>query len=202
MKTAYRTLKEPSEALFKDRGSKFIAYAFPVLSEEMIKEMLERLRKEHHDARHHCYAWRLGPNPVSVRASDDGEPSNSAGKPILNQIEKADLFNVLVVVVRYFGGTLLGVGGLINAYRTATESAIQSGRIIRKKIQHHYALSFEYARMNDVMTVIKEHRIETYGQVFEISCSLSFTVDLDKEETVLSKLKLIEGCAYSMLADE
>lgn len=202
MKTAYRTIKEPSEGLFKDRGSKFIASAFPVRNEKEIKEILDRLRKEYHDARHHCYAWRLGPDPVSVRANDDGEPSNSAGKPILNQIEKADLIHVLVVVIRYFGGTLLGVGGLINAYRTAAESAIQNSRIIRKKIQHHYALSFEYARMNDVMTVMKEHRLETYGQVFEISCAMNFTVDLDKEETVLSKLKLIEGCTFNMLADE
>jgi uncharacterized YigZ family protein len=202
MKSAYRTIKEPSEGLFKDRGSKFIACAFPVRSEEEVKEILDSLRKEYHDARHHCYAWRLGPDPVSARANDDGEPSNSAGKPILNQIEKAGLINVLVVVIRYFGGTLLGVGGLINAYRTAAESAILNSRIIRKKIQHHYALSFDYARMNDVMTVIKEHRLETYEQVFEVSCAMNFKVDLNKEETVLSKLKLIEGCTFNMLADE
>jgi uncharacterized YigZ family protein len=202
MKTAYRTIKEPSEGLFKDRGSKFIAFAFPVRNEEEIKEILENLRKEYHDARHHCYAWRLGPDPVSVRANDDGEPSSSAGKPILNQIEKAGLINVLVVVIRYFGGTLLGVGGLINAYRTAAESAIHNSRIIRKKIQHHYSLRFEYSRMNDVMTIMKEHRLETYGQEFEIACKMSFAVDLDQEETVLSKLELVEDCSLSLLADE
>lgn len=202
MKIAFRTIKEPSEGLFKDRGSKFNAFAFPVRNEAEIKEILDNLKKEYHDARHHCYAWRLGPNPVTFRANDDGEPSSSAGKPILNQIEKADLINVLVVVIRYFGGTLLGVGGLINAYRTAAESAIRNSRIIRKKIQHHYTLRFEYARMNEVMTVMKEYRLETYGQEFEISCAMNFTVDLDKEETVLSKLKLIEGCTFNMLADE
>jgi uncharacterized YigZ family protein len=202
MKTAYRTIKEPSEGLFKDRGSKFIAYAFPVRTEEEIKEILDDYKKQYHDARHHCYAWILGPDPVSVRANDDGEPSNSAGKPILNQIEKANLVNVLIVVIRYFGGTLLGVGGLINAYRTAAESAIRSSRIIQKNIQHQYAISFEYVRMNDVMAVLKEHHIETYGQVFEISCTMNFKVDLDKEKRVLSKLKLIEGCTFNMLADE
>jgi uncharacterized YigZ family protein len=202
MKTAYRTIKEPSEGLFKDRGSKFNAFAFPVHSEAEIKEILDNLRKEYHDARHHCYAWRLGPDPVSVRANDDGEPSSSAGRPILNQIEKADLINVLVVVIRYFGGTLLGVGGLINAYRTAAESAIENSRIIRKKIQHHYALRFEYTRMNDVMTVMKEHRVDTYGQEFKLSCAMNFKVDLDNEESVLSKLKLIEGCTFNLLADE
>lgn len=199
MTTSFRTIATQSEGIFKDRGSKFIAIAFPVENEEEIKAIQEKLRKDYHDARHHCYAWRLGTDPTTERANDDGEPSNSAGKPILNQIVKYKLTNVLVVVIRYFGGTLLGVGGLINAYRTATEEALKSGRILRRKIQATYLLSFGYPQMNDVMTVVKEHQLETYDQKFEISCEMKVKIDLDKEKNVTGRLSLIDGCSMTPL---
>ena len=195
MKTSYRTIAEPTEGIFKDRGSKFLSFAHPVHNESEIKDILEQLRREYHDARHHCYAYRIGVDPVFVRANDDGEPSSSAGKPILNQIEKHNLTNILVVVVRYFGGKLLGVGGLINAYRTATVIAIENSRIVRKKIKHLYRLTFEYPQMNDVMTIIKEHQVETSNQIFEISCAMNISIALDKEQLILSKLKSIDHCS-------
>jgi uncharacterized YigZ family protein len=202
MKTFYHTIEKPSEGYFKDRGSRFIAHAYPVHNETEVKELLEILRKEHHDARHHCYAWRIGIDPVYERANDDGEPSNSAGRPILNQIEKYDLTNVVIVVIRYFGGTLLGVGGLINAYRSAAENAITEGRIIRRNVRQSYRLSFDYAKMNEVMTIIKEYQLKTYDQEFEIACTMVVTVDLAREALVLGRLKLIDGCSFNKLEAE
>lgn len=202
MKTSYRTIAKPSEGYFKDRGSRFIALTFPVQNETDVKEILERLRKEYHDARHHCYAWRIGIEPVFERANDDGEPSNSAGRPILNQIEKYDLTNIVIVVIRYFGGTLLGVGGLISAYRSAAENAIKAGRIIRRNVRHNYRLNFDYAQMNDVMTIIKEHQLETYDQEFELSCSMIISVDRAREEAVLGRFKQIDGCSFKRVEAE
>ncbi len=202
MKASYRTISEPSDGSFKDRGSRFLSFAYPVQHESEVKEILEQLRKEYHDARHHCYAYRIGIDPVLVRANDDGEPSSSAGKPILNQIEKYDLINTLVVVVRYFGGKLLGVGGLINAYRTATMSAIENSHIVRKKIKHLYRLTFEYPQMNDVMTIIKENQVKTYDQEFEVSCSMNISIELAREQFILSKLNSIDHCSFTRLADK
>ncbi|MEX0988232.1 MAG: YigZ family protein [Bacteroidales bacterium] len=193
MKTSFHTIAEPSEGFYKDRGSKFMAFAWPVENESEIKSILEELWKKYHDARHHCYAWKTGTNIPTARANDDGEPANSAGKPILNQIDKLGLTNILVVVIRYFGGTLLGVGGLINAYRTATEIALQNSRIIKKLIMVTYSVHFPYPVMNDVMKIIKVYRVETYDQQFEISCSMKMAVELSKEKTVVRKLELIEG---------
>jgi uncharacterized YigZ family protein len=202
MKTCYHTIEKPSEGYFKDRGSKFIALAFPVYNETEVKDILEKLRKEYHDARHHCYAWRIGIDPVYERANDDGEPSNSAGRPILNQLEKYDLTNIVIVVIRYFGGTLLGVGGLINAYRSAAENALTSGRIIRRDVRHSYRLNFDYVQMNDVMTIIKEHQLETYDQEFELACTMVVAVDIAMEDLVLGRLKLIDGCSFNKLETE
>lgn len=202
MVTDYRTIATTSEGLFKDRGSKFMAFAYPVKNEEEIREILQQLRKEYHDARHHCYAWKLGADPARVRANDDGEPSNSAGKPILNQIEKRELTNALVVVIRYFGGTLLGVGGLINAYRTATEEALGKNRVIRKKIMHTYHITFGYPDMNNVMGLVKELQLETDQQVFELSCSMTIRVDLEKEPGLLSRLQLLETCSYEQVNND
>ena len=179
MKTSYRTIAEPVKGSFKDRGSKFLSFIYPVQNELDIRDSLERLKKKYHDARHHCYAYRIGVEPVFIRANDDGEPSNSAGKPILNQIEKHDLTNILVVVVRYFGGKLLGVGGLINAYRTATVIAIESSRIVQKKIRHQYRLTFEYPQMNDIMMIMKENQVATSDQVFEASCAMNISIELN-----------------------
>jgi len=202
MKTHYYTIEKTSEGYFKDRGSRFIALAYPVHNETEVKDILEILRKEYHDARHHCYAWRIGIDPVYERANDDGEPSNSAGRPILNQIEKYDLTNIVIVVIRYFGGTLLGVGGLINAYRSAAGNAITAGRIIRRNVRHSYRLSFDYAKMNEVMTIIKEYQLKTYDQEFELSCTMIVTVDVAREDQVLGRLKLIDGCSINKLEAE
>lgn len=202
MKGYYFTISSESDGLFKDRGSKFYAFAYPVYSEEEVKEHLDELRKKYHDARHHCYAWRLGAEGEHTRANDDGEPSSSAGKPILNQIEKKELTNVLVVVVRYFGGTLLGVGGLINAYRTATASALEKASLIKKFVYNIYELAFEYPLMNQVMKLIKEHSLETYDQVFELSCSLKVKVELEKTALVVDQFHKVLGCTLSSLGQE
>lgn len=202
MVSSFRTITTTSEGQFRDRGSKFLAFAFPVKNEEEIRDILQRLRKEYHDARHHCYAWKLGADPAVVRANDDGEPSSSAGKPILNQIEKRKLTNVLVVVVRYFGGTLLGVGGLINAYRTAAGAALNNTRVVRKKIKQSYDLAFRYEEMNAVMHLVKEMQLETIRQDFALTCSMIVRVDLERETRFLERLQLIESCSFSKVADD
>lgn len=199
MVSAYRTIATTSEGLFKDRGSKFLAFAFPVKNEDEVKEILQQLRKQYHDARHHCYAWKLGVDPPQHRANDDGEPSNSAGKPILNQIEKRNLTNTLVVVIRYFGGTLLGVGGLINAYRSATEDALNNNRVIRRKVQQSYRLEFGYPDMNNVMGIVKEMQLDTENQVFELSCSMTVKVDLEQEPELVRRLELLDSCHYEKI---
>lgn len=188
--------------MFKDRGSKFLAFAFPVNSEDEVKEILQQLRKQYHDARHHCYAWKLGVDPPRFRANDDGEPSNSAGKPILNQIEKRNLTNTLVIVIRYFGGTLLGVGGLINAYRSATEDALKNNRMIRRKVQQSYRLEFGYPDMNNIMGIVKEMQLDTEHQVFELSCSMTVKVDLEQEPELVRRLQLLDTCNYKKAQNE
>ena len=202
MISSYRTIATTSDGQFRDRGSKFLSFAFPVKNEEEVKDILQQLRKEYHDARHHCYAWKLGIDPAAVRANDDGEPSSSAGKPILNQIEKRELTDTLVVVVRYFGGTLLGVGGLINAYRTAAEAALRNNRVVRRKIQRIYHLEFGYPDMNTVMGLVKEMELDTDQQAFGLNCSMTVRVDLERESLLVSKLQLIESCRLSKAADD
>jgi len=172
----YLTIEKASEGIFKDKGSKFLAYAFPVSSEEKIKEHLAELRKLHPSARHHCYAFRLGAAKQAFRANDDGEPSNTAGKPILGQIQSKDLTNILIVVVRYFGGTLLGVSGLINAYKLAALDSIQNATIIEKTVDEVYELKFDYLQMNDVMKIIKDEHLQIRHQNFELNGELSFSV--------------------------
>ncbi len=199
MKESYFTIEKESHGLFKDRGSKFLSFAYPVTTEDEIKNHLDKLRKEYHDARHHCYGWRLNPDNSLSRANDDGEPSNSAGKPILNQIESKKLSNVLVVVIRYFGGTLLGVGGLINAYRTAAAEALENNRIIKKYIYKSYKISFHYGLMNAVMKIIKEHDLENFDHEFEMSCSLKVNIRIILAEKVLDQFKLIDGCELEEL---
>ena len=176
MEDTYKTIEKPSEGYFKDKGSKFFAYAYPVTNEEEIKEFLSQLKKEHHSARHHCYAWRLGTEDIQYRANDDGEPSSSAGKPILGQLLSFDVTNVLIVVVRYFGGTLLGVSGLINAYRTAAAEALKNAAISTKLIKNNYELHFTYSELNDVMHIIKQENLNIVNTTFEEKCSLIFSV--------------------------
>ena len=175
-KDTYKTLEAASEGYFKDRGSKFLAYAFPVENEEEVKEILIRLKKEHHSARHHCYAWRLGTEKISFRANDDGEPSSTAGKPILSQLQSFGITNILLVVVRYFGGTLLGTGGLINAYKNAAASALKNARIKIKIIEKYYRLHYTYNEMNEVMLIIKQENLNIINTKFEEKCSLTFSV--------------------------
>ncbi|WP_162127344.1 IMPACT family protein [Flavobacterium phycosphaerae] len=169
----YKTLTQPSpEILFKEKNSKFFGYAFPVTSEEEIKSHLEKLRKQHFGAVHFCYAFQLGTDTIQYRTNDDGEPSNSAGMPIYGQIQSFALTNVLVVVVRFFGGIKLGVGGLISAYRTAAQLALEEADIIEKTIDIHFQLLFDYKNMNKVMRVIKEKNLEIISQQMNESCEI------------------------------
>ena len=176
-KDTYRTITRPTEpSLFKDRGSKFYGYAFPVSSEEKIKEHIEILKKEHHTARHWCYAWQLGKAYESYRVNDDGEPSNSAGAPIYGQLQSFDVTNILVVVVRYFGGTKLGVGGLIQAYKAAAHMALDTAKIVERTIDVNYKLIFEYAEMNKVMRIIKDENLTIVHQTMELNCIFIISV--------------------------
>lgn len=173
MKDTYKTIAFASEeTLFKEKNSKFFGYAFPVTSEEEIKIHIEILRKKHHGAVHFCYAFQIGTNKVHYRANDDGEPSNSAGMPIYGQIQSFDLTNVLVVVVRFFGGVKLGVGGLISAYKTSAQLALEASDIIEKTIDIHFVISFDYKNMNKVMRVIKEKNLEIISQKMNESCEI------------------------------
>lgn len=190
---AYLTIKSSSEGLYKEKGSRFISYAFPVTSQEEIKAHLEALRKQHHAARHHCYAWIIGSDRENFRANDDGEPSGSAGKPILGQINSFSLTNILVVVVRYFGGKLLGVPGLINAYRTAAESAIRNSDIITCVDLEHFDIEFQYSSLNDVMKIIKDEEIDHRNRKFEMVCSITLNVRPSETERIKGLFSRIAG---------
>ncbi len=189
----YLTINAPSESLFKDRGSKFLAFAYPVSNEEEIKALQDQLRSDYHDARHHCYAYMLGKDKDIFRANDDGEPSSTAGKPILGQIRSHDLTNILIVVIRYFGGTKLGVSGLINAYKTAADEAIKNAKIIKKTLHDIYELKFDYPEMNEIMRIMKEEQIEQIDQSFELSCSITLALRRADVEKVLSKFDRVEN---------
>ena len=176
-KDTYKTILRPSEeVLFKEKGSKFLGYAFPISTEEEVKEHLENLRKQHHSARHWCYAWQMGLSYESYRANDDGEPSNSAGMPIYGQLQSFDVTNILVVVVRYFGGTKLGVGGLVQAYKTAAQMALEASNIVERTIDEIFLIKFEYPEMNTVMRIIKDEDIKLLDQKMELSCEFNISV--------------------------
>lgn len=172
----YHTINSPSKGLFKDKGSKFLAFAYPVRSEDEVRQHIERIKKEYFDARHHCYAYILGPRKDAWRANDDGEPSGTAGKPIYGQLLSHDLTDILVVVVRYFGGILLGTSGLINAYRSATRDALDHTTVIEKTVDVGYRLHFGYEQMNDVMRILKENGLSFENQVFDMQCRLDIWV--------------------------
>ena len=173
----YKTIDFPSEeVLLKEKNSKFFGYAIPVTSEEEVKENLERLRKEHFSARHWCYAYQIGTEKIQYRANDDGEPNNSAGMPIYGQIQSFEVTNVLVVVVRYFGGVKLGVGGLISAYKTAAQMALENATIVEKTINKHFIISFGYAHMNKVMRIIKEKNLQIVSQKMEMDCEIEISI--------------------------
>lgn len=173
----YKTISKTAQGeLFKDKNSKFYGYAFPVTNEEQVKKQLVSLKKEHYSARHWCYAYQFGTETVQYRANDDGEPNNSAGMPIYGQIQSFDVTNILIVVVRYYGGVKLGVGGLINAYRTAAQLALESAEIIEKTINKVFQLKFEYKNMSKVMRILKENDVEITNQKLELNCLLEISV--------------------------
>lgn len=201
IKDTYRTITKASpETLFREKGSRFLGYAFPVTDEEQIKEHIEALRKEHHNARHWCYAWQLGKEYEQYRANDDGEPSNSAGMPIYGQIQSFDLTNVLVVSVRYFGGIKLGVGGLIQAYKTSAQLALEASKIVERTIDVSFQLKFEYPEMNIVMRLLKEEDLKITKQDLTLDCKIDFIVrkkEADRifnifENTYKVKIKKLE----------
>jgi uncharacterized YigZ family protein len=177
LKDTYRTILKPTEeVLFKDKNSKFFGYAYPVTTEDEVKNHLAILKKQHHSARHWCYAYQIGTESIVYRANDDGEPSNSAGQPIYGQIQSFEITNVLIVVVRYFGGVKLGVGGLINAYRSAAQLALENAKIIERTININYVITFEYKNMNKVMRIIKEKQLNIVNQILELNCKIEFSV--------------------------
>jgi len=195
----YLTIKAFSQGLYKEKGSRFIALAYPVTTQEEIKIILDNIRKVHHSARHHCFAWMLGQDRQTFRANDDGEPSGSAGKPILGQINLFELTNILIVVVRYFGGKLLGVSGLINAYRSAAESALNESEIIEQYIQDYFELIFPYSSINDVMKVIKDEVISQSKQKFEIECRLTINFRSSARDRILNNLSRINGLKFTRI---
>ena len=189
----YNTIEKPSVAEFKDRGSKFIAYAYPISGISNFKERLAALKKEHPKAAHHCFAYRIGTDGNNFRVSDDGEPSGSAGRPILGQIDSKQVTNVVIIVVRYFGGTLLGVPGLIHSYKTATALAFDENSIIQQPILINCRLQFDYTQMNDVMKIVKQYGCVIQKQETQLFCSLELGVPKNRLEEVLNKMKDLRG---------
>lgn len=187
MNDQYQTIQKAASSLFKDRGSKFYGYVFPATSEDAVKAHLQQLREQHQDARHHCYGFRLGAEGDFFRYSDDGEPNNSAGKPIYGQLLSFEVTNVLAVVVRYFGGTKLGVGGLINAYKEATKLALQETAIETQYVQDVYEIRFTYEQTSEVMRLQKALQLEIIEQVFESDCLLKFGVRTTRSAHVLEQ---------------
>ncbi len=187
----YWTIKQISKGSYREKGSKFLATAIPVDSEFEVNERLKAIRKDYHDANHWCYAYRLGFNKLVYSLNDDGEPSGTAGKPIFGQILSKDLTNILVVVVRYFGGTKLGVSGLINAYKSATKDAIEQADLILKTINDVYTIEFEYTSMNEVMRIMKEEEVVQLSHNFDSNCLIKFFIRKSRSEYIVSKLKNI-----------
>lgn len=184
----YLTIEKPSNAEFKDRGSKFIAFVFPIQTADDFKKQLQVLKKEHHKAVHHCFAYRIGTDGNNFRSSDDGEPSGTAGKPILGQIDSKELTNVAVVVVRYWGGTLLGVPGLINAYKSSAALALQVTPIVEKQIEAVYLIEFDYTQMNEVMMIIKQFNCTVHSNEMQLFCVLKAGIPKKRLEEVLYRL--------------
>lgn len=191
----YKTLTAPAEGLYSEKKSKFIALAIPVKTEEEVKEKLASIRKQYHDARHHCYAYILGPDKSAYRMNDDGEPSGTAGRPIYGQLLSFDVTNVLVVVVRYFGGIKLGVSGLLNAYKVAAKAALENSHIVEKTIEEIYKVNFDFSEMNAVMQILKDPEIKIIEQSFDIQNVIRFSIrqrEADRFLSALQKLKNVK----------
>lgn len=195
----YQCIAGPAEGFFKDKGSKFLAYAFPVENDLQARSHLNDLYELHPKAVHHCYAYRLGADRMSYRMSDDGEPSGTAGRPILNMLYSKNVTNILVVVVRYFGGTLLGVPGLINAYKAATEAALDASQIVTRYYFSVYKLSFQYHQMNDVMRIVKDMELSVRDQAFEIECTMKVEVRATLVERFMARSEKVEGLTVKLL---
>lgn len=191
----YLTIARTSESLYKEKGSKFIGLAYPVSSEQDVKDILDELRKKYYDARHHCYAYILGPKEDKFRANDDGEPNHSAGDPILGQIRSNSLTNTLIVVVRYFGGTKLGVSGLISAYKTAAAEAIEANKIVEEVVKELVKVRYGYESTNEVMRLVKEYELEIVEQSFTADCLLTLAVRQRLHDQLLDNLEKLEGVA-------
>lgn len=201
-KDTYKTLTKPSEeVLFKDKNSKFFGYAYPIKNEDDVKEYIESLKKQHHSARHWCYAYQTGMDEASLyfRANDDGEPNNSAGLPIYGQIQSFDVTNILIVVVRYFGGVKLGVGGLINAYKTSAQMALEASKIVKRTINKQFLIRFDYKNMNKVMRVIKENNLKIKDQTLELDCQITISVRLKDSIKIAEKFEAIYQVAIKEL---
>jgi len=187
----YKEIQEPTEGFFKDKGSKFIAHSFLVKNEDEIKSHLQELRKKYYDARHHCYSWILNPDKSAYRINDDGEPSGSAGRPIHGQLQSYDLTNIMVVVIRYFGGTKLGIPGLINAYKTATKEALNAAKIHELHVKDVYQVAFQYPDMNIVMKILKDEELKLFNQDFGMDCKLMFSVRKLESDRVFEMFRKI-----------
>lgn len=198
----YKTIESVSAGIYKEKGSKFLAFAIPVRTETEAKSHLERIRKEYFDARHHCYAYILGFDKAAYRLNDDGEPSGTAGRPIHGQLLSKDLTNTLVVVVRYFGGVKLGVSGLLNAYKTAAKDALDNAVIVEKTVNEIFNLRFEYPLMNDVMRVLKDENLSQFNQNFELSCSLDFSVRRSQSVRIYDIFAKMQGVEITFLRME
>lgn len=196
---SYKVVTMPGEGLYKEKGSKFFAEAFPVHSEAEVKAKVAEIKKKYFDAKHHCYAFIIGPDKSCYRSSDDGEPSGTAGKPILNQILSKDLTNVCVVVTRYFGGQLLGVPGLINAYKTSAREALDNCGVIEKTVDEVYSVSFGYPLLNEVMRILKEENLEQRNTKFELDCYLEIAVRKSISNKIVDKLDRIYGVEVNYL---
>ncbi len=201
-KDSYLTIDGNAEAIFKEKSSKFLCYAFHVESEEEIAACLEPLRKRYYDATHHCYAWRLGPYGERFRANDDGEPSSTAGKPILGQLLSREITNCLIVVVRYFGGTKLGVPGLIAAYKESAATALDAANIVERTVDTHIKVDFSYIVMNDIMRIIKEEQPTINEQIFDNLCTIKLSIRNSKADIILGRLRKVEGAIVEILTEE
>ncbi|HOP58014.1 MAG TPA: YigZ family protein [Bacteroidales bacterium] len=196
----YKTIKKISYGLYREKGSKFIALASPVSDEHEVKRIIDEVKKEHHDAKHHCYAYVLGKDEDVWRINDDGEPSGTAGRPILGQIKSFGLTNILIIVTRYFGGKLLGVSGLTIAYKTAARSALENASFIERVLSERYELKYPYSAMQNVMTLLKEYDIEQSEHVFDLTCKIVIQVRLSLKEDLLSRLSRIDDLTINHLA--
>jgi uncharacterized YigZ family protein len=195
----FKTITKPSEGIFKDKGSRFLSFVYPVTTESQIKEILSSTRKLHHSARHCCYAWRLGPEMNIFRFNDDGEPSGTAGRPMFGQIQSRELTDILVIVVRYFGGILLGTSGLLNAYKQASIDALDKAEVVEKVVKDQIELSFEYNVMKDFMNLVKELQLEIIKQDYNLNCSATILVNRSVSEIVLKRLNKIETLKASII---